>query len=281
MQIANHVYFTAEFKSYYSAAYREIDAILSRHGVAHGLLKGTADYWCRDFMPVQTAGGEFVQFRYHPDYLKDEREYETPTEVSVRLVEELTKSAVKRLPMVADGGNFTLATVRNGQEVTPVVVMTEKIFFENPEMDREEVCAQLRALFPKHEFIFLPWDREDTCGHTDGILHAVGDNKVLVNLALYPEDIAEQMRRALSARFEVIDLELSTYPVRSWAYINMIQTDRVIIVPGLGASTDGEALAQIKSLFPEYEGRIYQVKVPPTIIGRGGALNCISWSFAL
>lgn len=281
MQIANHVYFTAEFKRYYSAAYREIDAILSRHGVVHGLLKGTADYWCRDFMPVQTVGGEFVQFRYHPDYLKDEREYETPTEVSVRLAEELTQSAIKRSPMVADGGNFTLAAVRNGQEVTPVVVMTEKIFFENPEMDREEVCAQLRALFPKHEFIFLPWDREDTCGHTDGILHAVGDNKVLVNLALYPEDIAEQMRRALSARFEVIDLELSTYPVRSWAYINMIQTDRVIIVPGLGASTDGEALTQIKRLFPEYEGRIYQVKVPPTIIGNGGALNCISWSFAL
>lgn len=142
-------------------------------------------------MPVQTAGGEFVQFRYHPDYLKDEREYETSTEVSVRLAEELTQSAVKRSPMVADGGNFTLATVRNGQEVTSVVVMTEKIFFENPEMDREEVRAQLRALFPKHEFIFLPWDREDTCGHTNGILHAVGDNKVLVNLAFYPEDIAE------------------------------------------------------------------------------------------
>ncbi len=280
MKLANHVYFTSELKRYYPIVYHELDEILSRHDVEHGLLKGTADYWCRDFMPVQAYGGAFVQFRYHPDYLKEERKYETPTDVSVKLAKTLTQSSVTGSSIVADGGNFTVVPVRNGMSVKPVVVMTEKVFFENPNMGRNKTCSQLKGLFPKHDFVFLPWDRKDTCGHTDGILHAVGNNRILVNLVPYPEEIAERMRKILSAYFEVIDLKLSAYPDNSWAYINMIHTENVIIVPGLGLPTDKEAMIQIKKLFPEYDGRIYQVQIP-SIVKKGGALNCISWSFSL
>lgn len=95
----------------------------------------------------------------------------------------------------------------------------------------------------------MPWDRNDTCGHTDGILHAVGSNKVLVNLKVYPDDIAVKMRSLLESYFKVIDLELSNYHNMSWAYINMIHTQNVIIVPGVGRSTDEEALKHIKNCF--------------------------------
>lgn len=73
------------------------------------------------------------------------------------------------------------------------------------------------------------------------------------------------MREILESCFKVIDLELSDYHEYSWAYINMIHTKDVIIVPGLGRATDAEALNHIKKLFPQYEGRIYQVQIPSIV----------------
>lgn len=53
----------------------------------------------------------------------------------------------------------------------------------------------------------------------------------------------------------------------------MLQTRDIIIVPGLGLPTDGEALEQIKELYPSYEGRIYQINMAPIVKKWGGALN--------
>lgn len=276
-----YVFFSENLKRYYPKLYRILTEILSKHKVCHGILKGTADYWCRDYMPVQVCGSSFVQFRYHPDYLEGLRDYETPTDVSIELTKTLLPdSLISVSSIIADGGNFTFGVIKKGQGYTPVVVMTEKIFIENSGVGRKKLVSELEKLFPNHEFLFLPWDRSDTCGHTDGILHAVGSNKVLVNLNVYPDDIAAEMRRILESRFKVIDLELSDYHDMSWAYINIIHTQNVIIVPGLGLPTDKEAMMHIKKLFPEYEERIYQVLMPSLVRRGGGALNCLSWTFS-
>ena len=179
----DYVFFSENLKRYYPKVYNELAEILSKHDVCCGTLKGTADYWCRDYMPVQVDSNSFVQFQYHPDYLKELRDYETPTETSIELAKMLLpSSSICVSSIVADGGNFTFASTKKGRGYTPVVVMTEKIFIENPDIDRQNLIFQLEKLFPNHKFLFLPWDRGDTCGHTDGILHAVGSNKVLVNL---------------------------------------------------------------------------------------------------
>lgn len=279
-QYVDCVYFSKNLKRYYSKIYNELVNILSKHEVTYGTLDGTADYWCRDYMPVQVDNNYFVQFKYHPDYLEGLRDYETPTEVSMRLAKTLIPhSLISCSSIVADGGNFTFGTIKKGRGYTPVVVMTEKIFIENPAMQKQEIVSQLEKLFPNHKFLFLPWDKNDTCGHTDGILHSIGNNKVLVNLKVYPNEIAIRMRSILESCFKVIDLELSDYHDLSWAYINMIHTPNVIIIPGLGLPTDKEALEHIKELLPEYKDKIYQVQMPSIIKRGGGALNCLSWTF--
>ncbi len=279
---ADYVYFSDNLKRYYPNIYSELVNILLKHNVRYGVLKGTNDYWCRDYMPVQVEGNSFVQFQYHPDYLEGLRDYETPKEISMSLTKSLIPdSLISVSSIIADGGNFTLGSIKRGEKYTPVVVMTEKIFFENSGMDRKDIVCQLETLFPNHKFLFLPWDRNDTCGHTDGILHAVGVDKVLVNLNVYPDDVAASMRNILESCFKVIDLKLSDYHDMSWAYINMIHTQNVIIVPGLGIPTDKEALQHIKELFPDYQDRIYQVQMPSIVKRGGGALNCLSWTFTL
>lgn len=276
---SDKIFFSDTLREDYPEIYKELAAILSRHNIAVGILEGTYDYWCRDYMPVQVSRGEFVQFKYHPDYLKNLRRYETPTRVSAKLAREITGATVKVSSLIADGGNFTFAGIWNEEGFTPVVIMTEKIFAENSGVAKENVTEELRALFPGYKLLFLPWDREDICGHTDGIVRYLGNNRLLVNLNVYPDDIAATMRERLESCFELVDLELDFYDDDSWAYINMIQTESVIIVPGLGLPSDAQVLNQIKRLFPDYEDRVYQVPMSSVIKKYGGASNCLSWTF--
>ena len=134
--------------------------------------------------------------------------------------------------------------------------------------------------------VWLPWDKKDVCGHTDGILRFVGAQKdgkpvVLTNLSVYDDGIATQMRNILMEYFYVIELKLSEYHELSWAYINALQTRDVIIVPGIGnTKLDNEAMGQFIALYPNYRGRIYQVQMKEFIEKWGGALNCCSWTIS-
>ena len=165
--------------------------------------------------------------------------------------------------------------------------MTEKVMYENPNYSKESIEALLKCAFLESELtvVWLPWDRKDAFGHTDGIVRFLDTNKegrprVLVNLELYEDDIANQMYDALAEHFEVIELKLSEYDDLSWAYINCLQTADFIIIPGIGNDvTDAEAMKQYNDLFPYYKDHIYMVQMRDFIAEQGGALNCLTWTF--
>lgn len=275
------VYFSNLFIRHYPEIYEELSDILSRHHVAHGALMHTKDYWCRDYMPIQWDNKTYIQFRYDPDYLSDKPQYKTNIDPVLKAMGK--RMNITQSSLIVDGGNVVVCETEEPymKDWKPIIVMTEKVFQENSLMDRKEVLTILKENFYGAEIIFLPWDKSDVCGHTDGIIHNVGNGKILVNLNVYPLRIAREMRRILSKVFVVIDLKLSDYHYNSWAYINMLQTRDVIIVPGLGLPTDREAFEQIKELHPSYEGRIYQVNVAPIVKKWGGALNCLSWTISV
>ena len=281
-QYKDAIYFSSLIAWHYPNVYKEISEILVYHHIEHGTLLHTKDYWCRDYMPIQWGFKSYIQFRYEPDYLKDKPQYKTniiPVLKAMSRDMDITQS-----PLIVDGGNVVVCEANSkwigscmrGRK--PIVIMTEKVFQENSQIDQSEVLAILKENFYGADIVFLPWDKYDICGHTDGIIHNIGDGKILVNLKVYPPEIEREMRRRLSDDFAVIDLKLSKYDENSWAYINMLQTRDVIIIPGLGLPTDGEALSQIKELHPSYDGRIYQINIAPIIKKWGGALNCLSWT---
>lgn len=274
------VYFSNLFARHYPEIYGELSGILSRHHVAHGTLMHTKDYWCRDYMPIQWGYKTYIRFRYEPDYLSDKPQYKTNIEPVIKAMGN--RMNITQSPLIIDGGNVVVCEVEEPymKDWRPIIIMIEKVFQENSKIEREEMLAILNENFYGAEIVFLPWDKSDVCGHTDGIIHNVGDGKVLVNLNGYPLKMAREMRRRLSDFFVVVDLKLSEYHHNSWAYINMLQTRDVIIVPGLGLPTDREVLEQIKELHPSYEGRIYQVNIAPIVEKWGGALNCLSWTMS-
>lgn len=173
--------------------------------------------------------------------------------------------------------------------------MTDKVMRENEGLSKKEIESKILDSFKPKEcnstideitIVWLPWDKKDVCGHTDGILRFVGAQKdgkpvVLTNLSVYDDGIATRMRNVLMEHFYVIELKLSEYHELSWAYINALQTRDVIIVPGIGnTKLDNEAMGQFIALYPDYRGRIFQVQMKEFIEKWGGALNCCSWTIS-
>lgn len=270
----NTVYFSGLLPEKCPILNAHLTESLRQHGVSYAYLSGTKDIWCRDFMPIQIEEDRFVFYKYTPNYLQDKRWLRFQTDpVAVfnneanKLQSYLDKSIV--IDLIVDGGNV----VKCGD----TIVMTEKFFVENKDKTRSEVERILRDAF-QCDIIFLPWDKNEIFGHSDGIVHYAGNNKVL--LTNY-NDISpyyySRFRKALEKRFEVISLKYHTKRkhARSWAYINFLQVGNLILVPQLGLEEDKQALEQIGNALPGCD----VVGIPAIeAVRKGGALNCISWN---
>ena len=280
------VIFSSLLERNYPKMYSELANILWSYHKGYGYLTHTKDYWVRDFMPIQMDEYVFVKFVYNPDYLQDKKKYITNVDKVIKNCPFAQNYEIVDIPFVVDGGNMVFCKGKKKGKETEYVVMTEKIFNENPSFSKEQIECLLKCAFqsPDLTIVWLPWDKEDIFGHTDGIVRYVGISKsgkpqVLVNLQLYDDKIAQEMYSSLAKHFEVIELELSKFDDLSWAYINSLQTCDFIIIPGLGDEvTDAETLAQYKQLYPEYEDNIYQVQMRDFIAENGGALNCLTWT---
>ena len=251
-----------------------IDA-LQKRGIPYGYLSGTKDIWCRDYMPIQVNAERFVFFKYTPDYLQDKAGLRIQTNPDdVFKVEE--NNLKKLLPqsstidLVLDGGNVV--------KCDNIIVMTDKVFVENKDKTPAEVERILKDAF-QCEILFIPWDG-DMCGHSDGIVHYAGNNRILItNYKDFSRYYYYRYLKILEKKFEVIPLKYNAkrFHARSWAYINFLQIGNMLLVPQLGLEEDKQALEQISKAFPNCD----IVGIPALeAVRRGGALNCISWNIS-
>lgn len=243
--------------------------LLDADNVAYELLKHTKDGWCRDYMPIQTGRNRFIQYRYNPDYLDNDNDRIYITDTAEQL-KALGITAVKT-DIVMDGGNVI--------KCDGCVIMTEKVFKENPYHARNTLVDELERLF-ESEIVFIPWDKYDKYGHADGMVRYAGGGKVLMtNYYDFDKAMGERIYERLARRFEVAMLHYDAEkPHRhNWAYINFLQTSQIIAVPTFGREEDAQAMAQIGNCYPDYKGRIYPVRVNG-LVKDGGALNCITWN---
>lgn len=254
---------------------KAISAALKRLHIEHRELKNTNDYWCRDYMPIRISdNGIYAKYNYYPDYLVDyktKRKYITKQEDACQGLDFL---APINLDIVLDGGNY----VRCGNKV----IMTDKIFMENPTWSARNLINHLSESL-NVDIILLPWDMNDTCGHSDGMVSYLGDNRLLLNSCWRNADKSfyKRLLKILQPHFEIIEPVYDCKEDKnSWCYLNYLQLPNAILLPVLSEKVDCEndmaAIEYFEGLFPNLE--IVPIYALP-LIKKEGALHCVTWEY--
>ena len=264
----NKVYL-AKGLSYYMPLSMMLVESLKNNGIDYAWLPETENdhyIWARDYMPIQLEEDLFLQYQYNPDYLKRYQAWIPPYKT---ICQELGLNCITT-DIVMDGGNI----VQCGNKV----IMTDKIFKENPNYSREALINQLEDLFFA-ELVIIPWDRYEMFGHADGMVRWIGGDRVLLNnYCNFDMSLRNRLMDSLIPHFQVEELDyggprLSKF---SWAFLNYLQVKDCIFVPWMPISGNHEAFSMIEDLFPDK--RVVDIGPCEDLVHMGGALHCVSWN---
>ena len=256
---------------------KSIFAALDKLHVEHRELKNTQDYWCRDYMPVMISDdGIYAKYKYEPDYLIEDEKLHAYITKQQNACCELDLFAPKDMDIIFDGGNY----VRCGNKV----IMTDKIFSENPKWPAFELIQHLQNVLSA-DIILLPWDMADPCGHADGMVADLGDGHILLNGCWKKGDepFHRRLRKILDAHFKVEELPACNGDKDSWCYLNYLHVPGGILLPCLSENFDSKddiaALNHFEQLFPKLD--IIPIYAKPLVKGKngGGALHCVTWEY--
>jgi agmatine/peptidylarginine deiminase len=215
-------------------------------------------------MPVQVSKEKFVRFDYNPDYLKDNTEYKPDTSA---ILSDLGIHVIDS-DIIIDGGNV----ISCGDKV----IMTDKVFRENPHYDHEVLIDTLSQLL-EAEIVLIPEDYYDEYGHADGMVRYVGEGRVLLNnYCDFDKVLQKKMLAALSPHFDITELHYGTYTDMSWAYLNFLHVGHHILIPVMDDKLGEVAFRQIADAFPQC--KCHPVYHYESIVHEGGALNCSTWN---
>lgn len=242
-------------------------------GVPVEIIPGTADIWCRDYMPIQIDANSFCQFVYAPDYLRGYEHLVTPSErCRLPFMENYRHES-----LVLDGGNVVASRTK--------VILTEKVYTENPGIKRSRLRDRLEQIF-QAECILIPKQAGDDVGHSDGVVRFIADNRVLLNdYANVDPGYGERVQRLLAKA----GLEIETMPMFEekkqrrpgelapavGIYINYLRVGNVVILPSYSREEDKSVLEKVRQVLPI--SSVLQVSCRD-LAGEGGVLNCVSWT---
>lgn len=273
---AQIVYLSALLATKYPSTCKRLTDLLDKYKINYKFLEGTKDIWCRDYMPVQNAEGELIQFKYDPSYLKGVPEYEE-SRSDVRYVDEVNGFKPIFSDINLDGGNV----VMYGKKA----IITDRVFDENKNMNRDDIRKQLAELL-KAEIIIIPALAKsyDFTGHADGMIRFVNENTVIGNeLSADSQTFQKNMERAMRlANLTYIEFPYFNYEIKGnhdhaiGVYLNYLEVGDLIIMPvfDVPGNRDAEALAKLKEVFPN---KIIETIDYNDVALTGGILNCTTW----
>ena len=272
----NTIYFSEKLLEQSPEIAKQISESIKLFGADCRFLPGTKDIWARDYMPVQVNDHKLIQFTFYPDYLI---EYEYLKSEPDSICADLTLNIVKS-DIILDGGNVVKSD--------NCVIMTDKIVIENKhKYTKVQLLSKLRELFEVDKVVLIPWDHGERYGHADGMVRFIDNETVLLQgyyntrKDLFKDDFLDYLLDSLKENhlnYEFLNIDYPEKINAKFAYLNYLQTKDFILLPSLGIDKDDEAMeGEIKKYFPDYKDKIQKIKMN-SIIAKGGALNCISWT---
>lgn len=270
------VYMSELLRERYPAICRDLTGILEKHHIPFRFLKATKDIWCRDYMPVQTASGKLVQFRYAPSYLKQGDRWDS----SRSDVEEVCRAngiQPDTSLINLDGGNVLLCGDR--------AIISDRVFSENPDWEQEKLLTELRRTL-EAEIIIIPAQNGDMTGHADGMVRFIDRNTLLGNDR---EQEYKYWKEGINNVLKKYNLTYRDFPF-FWdykdpkhtghaigIYVNYLEVGDLIVLPvfGVPGNRDTEAVQQLQEIFPH---RTIETINYNEIGLEGGLLNCTTWT---
>lgn len=267
------VYLSELLMDKYPETCKNLIAILEKHHVKYSFIKGTKDIWCRDYMPVQTESGKFIQFRYEPSYLKGKKEWED-SRSDVKEVCRLNNINATFSDINLDGGNVLICDGR--------AILSDRIFSENPNYEKDSLINELSKLL-ECEIIIIPAQKGDYTGHADGMVRFVDRNTILGN------KLADECKYWQKGMQKVIDTYNLTYidvpfitdikdPKHPGSaigiYVNFLDVNDLIVMPIFNRDEDNQVLEILQRTFPN---KIIETIDYNDVAKEGGLLNCTTW----
>ena len=274
------VYMSELLMSKHPETCKKLIDILEKHHVKYSFIKGTKDIWCRDYMPVQTESGKFIQFRFDPSYLKGKKEWED----SRSNVEEIfakndwmRKLNITTSKINLDGGNVLICDGR--------AILSDRIFSENPERDKESLKKELSELL-ECEIIIIPAlksQNEDFTGHADGMVRFVNRNTIIGNERRVNE--YQYMKDGLQKAIDTFGLTYIDIPFFEdkdpghpesaiGIYVNYLEVNDLIVLPVFDRDEDKQVIEILHKTFPDKQIETINYD---EIAKEGGLLNCTTW----
>lgn len=274
-QDTDFVYFSGLLPSWYPVFFKGLERILKRLGIRYGLLPLTRDIWCRDYMPIQIDKDNFVQFKYEPSYLFDSKKHRDTITNTTKVCQ-----AIGIKPLLSDirldGGNLIRSKTK--------VVLTSRVFSENPEYSKMALLAEIKRLLKVEKVIVVPECPGDPFGHADGMIRFLGDAKNkeqwLVNdftgesgsfCLLFNQAVANELLKTQLIPYNPFN---NVGNDAKGVYINYLQVGQRVIYPLFGLKEDKLAHECFTSLFGSDSVGIRANEIAQ----EGGVLNCVSWN---
>lgn len=271
----NSVYFSELLSSdkRFAKTCNALTYLLEKHSIKYDFLKATKDIWCRDYMPIQTGKGKFVQFRYEPSYLKDELEFQSePKKVCKSNNINPIFSKIN-----CDGGNVVNWSDR--------AIISDRVFDENPEYSsKNKLIAEIEKLL-EVEIIVIPQIKSDMTGHADGMVRFVDRNTLIGNdreqeYKYWKNGINKALK---NYGLDYIDIPFLEHKERNYpyhaigCYVNYLEVDNLIVIPIFETekNKDQEVYDKFRMIFPDRKIETINYN---EIGFYGGLLNCTTWT---
>lgn len=269
----NFLYLADTLPKKYSNFFQRFETVLNNCNINFELLPKTKDVWAVDYMPIQTDLNNFVRFLYRPPYLTKYKKYLNTISDADSICNEIGISTFKT-NIILDGGNVT--------RWTNTVIMTDRVFKDNPTYERKQLIKDLYELLQVDKIYFVPEQPDDFTGHSDGMIRFLDENTVIIND--YSRE-KEWFQRAFEIAIHNTGLDSIKIPYNldqnknndqaNGDYINYLQMENTIIVPTFDIREDDEAVRQLETIFA---GQTIKTIESNEIANNGGVLNCITWN---
>ncbi len=268
----NFLYLSDILPIKYSNFYKNFEKLLTDCKIEFALLQNTKDVWAVDYMPIQIALNKFVSFNYNPPYLQTKEYLKTISnvdEICAQIGIEIIKSNI-----IIDGGNVTGTNDK--------VIMTDRIFKDNPTYGRKQLLKELHELLQVDKLYLIPEQPGDFTGHSDGMVRFIDEKTIIIN------DYIKE-KKAFYNAFEIaihntgldyIKIPCNVYENKNddqanGDYINYLQMENTLIIPTFGIKEDEIAVEQFEKIFL---GHKIETIDSNEIANQGGILNCITWN---